>query len=123
MTMRCEPKSKVRQLDRRAFLGGTWLRQQPDGIVQPVVRAPAISTAVATLLVHVRPERLSETEKAITALDGIRVQSRSPIGRLMVTTEMTDSVSVGLTLDTILSLPGVINASLANSTPAARLTS
>jgi nitrate reductase NapD len=123
MAARCELKPKFRQLDRRAFLGGTWLRQQFVGNVQPVVRVSAKSAAVATLLVHVRPERLSETEEAITALDGISIQSRSPVGRLMVATEKTDSVSVGLALNAILSLPGVITASIANFIPAGTITS
>lgn len=99
------------RVDRRKFLCGAW--RPHDGDRQP----PAGPVNVAAILVHTRPERVAETELAIGGLDGIKIQSRDPVGRLMVAVDATDPDAAGTALSAIVAVPGVLAAALVNAEP------
>jgi nitrate reductase NapD len=88
-------------LDRRAFLNGRWTRVAID--------APC---EIASILVQSKPERLDAAVRAIEALPGAQIYSRSPEGKLVVVIEAPDVGSIGGALSTISMMPEVLNASL-----------
>ena len=92
------------EVDRREFLNGRW----------PVRGREQASTAteIASILVQVRPERLDDVARAIEALPGSEIYSRSPQGKLVVVVEGSDVGVIGTTLNTISSLPHVLTAAL-----------
>jgi len=92
------------EVDRREFLNGRW----PTRVE---AQAGAIAE-IASVLVQARPERLDEVAGAIAALPGAEIYSRSPQGKLVVVIEAADVGAIGVTLNTISSLPHVLTAAL-----------
>ncbi|HSA81280.1 MAG TPA: chaperone NapD [Geminicoccaceae bacterium] len=67
---------------------------------------------VASLVVHVRPERVAELEEAIAAFAGAEVAAADRSGKLVVTLEADDERRIADQLDAIGALPGVLSATL-----------
>jgi nitrate reductase NapD len=93
-----------RDLDRREFLNGQWT----DPGTPPAHGLPEI----ASILVQARPERLEAAARAIEALPRTQIYSRDPKGKLVVVIEAVDTGSVGVVLNTIALMPGVVSATL-----------
>jgi nitrate reductase NapD len=83
--------------DRRAFIAGAWTEA---------------SCEIASVLVQAMPDRLSETEAAITALAGCEIHGSDPRGKLVVVIEAADAGALGTTLTAISLLPHVLSATL-----------
>jgi len=91
-------------LDRREFLNGRWTTLTCD--------EPHSSVEVASILVQTKPERLDAASRAIEALPGTQIYSHDPKGKLVVVIEASDVGTIGTTLNTISSMPGVLTAAL-----------
>jgi nitrate reductase NapD len=91
-------------IDRRALITGRLLN--PDRVVTPP------DGEIASILVQVRPDRLTSVEAAITALDGCEIYGRDPKGKLVVVADAPDAGALGTILNTIALLPDVYTASL-----------
>jgi len=92
-----------RNVDRRKFINGRWVID---------VRKDDDAVEIASVLVQVRPERLTDVADAIEALPGAQIYTCDPRGKLIVVIEAADTGSVGATLNAISSLPHVLTASL-----------
>jgi len=96
-----------RDLDRRAFLVGGWLKGRGAGV-------GADGAVAATIRVQVVPVREGDVEREIQALDaalgGISITSRPGVGRLTVA--VRDGAAVGPVLGRLASLPGVLTAAI-----------
>jgi periplasmic nitrate reductase NapD len=68
---------------------------------------------IAGVLVHVRPEALSELRLAVQTIDGAEVYQASPEGRVVLILEGPNTPALLNTMDHLRALPGVINVSLA----------
>jgi periplasmic nitrate reductase NapD len=90
-------------IDRRALISGRLA--DPDAIVTPP------GTEIASVLVQARPDRLTEVEARIAALDGCEIHGRDPVGKLVVVIE-AKAGAIGSTLNTIALLPHVFSAAL-----------
>jgi periplasmic nitrate reductase NapD len=95
---------KQPSIDRRALISGRIA--DSDGLVAPP------GAEIASILVQVRPDRLSEVERAITMLAGCEVHARDPRGKLVIVIEAASAGAVGSTLNTIALLPNVLSAAL-----------
>ena len=91
-------------IDRRALITGRLLN--PDRVVTPP------DGEIASILVQVRPDRLTSVEAAITALDGCEIYGRDLKGKLVVVADAPDAGALGTILNTIALLPDVYTASL-----------
>ena len=91
-------------IDRRALITGRLLN--PD----PVIRPP--DGEIASILVQARPDRLTDVEAAIAALQGCEIYGRDPKGKLVVVADAPDAGALGTILNTIALLPDVYTASL-----------
>lgn len=91
-------------IDRRALITGRLLK--PDRVITPP------EGEIASILVQVRPDRLTSVEAAITALDGCEIYGRDPKGKLVVVADAPDAGALGTILNTIALLPDVYTASL-----------
>ena len=89
-------------VDRRKFINGRW--------TMTVDSERAVE--IASILVQARPERLDTVARAIEALPGTQIYNRDARGKLVVVVESLDVGSIGETLNTIASVPGVLTASL-----------
>jgi nitrate reductase NapD len=90
-------------VDRRKFINGRWT-------ATPKVTGSTIE--IASILVQVRPDRLSNVAQAIAGLPGTEIYSRSPKGKLVVVVEAADVGGIGDILNTISLLPNVLTAAL-----------
>jgi nitrate reductase NapAB chaperone NapD len=102
-------KPLVPDVDRREFFNGRW-PAWPKG-KQTAVQSDT-SSEIVSILVHVRPERLDAVVRAIEALPGSEIYSRSPQGKLVVVIEAESADEIGTTLNTISSMPHVLSAAL-----------
>jgi nitrate reductase NapD len=84
-------------LSRRSLLGGE----------------VAVTTHIASLVVHCRPESLAGTRAAIEALPNIEVPASDERGKLVVLMEMTDESELLGGISRIEATEGVICATLA----------
>jgi periplasmic nitrate reductase NapD len=91
-------------IDRRALITGRLLKA--DGVIAPP------GGEIASILVQARPERLSDVEAAIVALDGCEIYGRDPLGKLVVVVDAPEAGALGTTLNTIALIPDVYSASL-----------
>ena len=91
-------------IDRRALISGRL--SDPDSIVTPP------GAEIASVLVQARPDRLTEVEARIAALDGCEIHGRDPVGKLVVVIEASKAGAIGSTLNTIALLPHVFSAAL-----------
>ena len=101
------PRSEVAvadtpSVDRRKFINGRWTAT--DHSEQ--------SVEIASILVQARPERLDAVARALETLPGTHIYNRDPRGKLVVVVEGPHVGSIGETLNTIASVPGVLTASL-----------
>ena len=92
--------------DRRQFVHGAWLRKlarvpTPDGMME-----------IASLVVHVRPERLDAVREAICALSGTEVAATDRRGKLVVTVEAGPGDRLGERLTELSVMPDVISTTL-----------
>ena len=92
--------------DRRQFARGAWLKNlaripTPDGMME-----------IASLVVHVCPERLDEVRRAICALSGMEVAVTDRRGKLVVTVEAGPGDRLGERLTELSVMPHVISATL-----------
>jgi nitrate reductase NapD len=90
-------------VDRRKFINGRWT-------TTPKVTGSTIE--IASILVQVRPDRLSNVAQAIAELPGTEIYSRSPKGKLVVVVEAADVGGIGDILNAISLLPNVLTAAL-----------
>ena len=74
-------------IDRRALISGRLA--DPDAIVTPP------GTEIASVLVQARPDRLTEVEARIAALDGCEIHGRDPVGKLVVVIEASKAGAIG----------------------------
>ena len=95
------PRSAI---DRRALMTGRLLN--PDRVIAPP------GGEIASILVQARPDRLTDVEAAITALDGCEIYGRDPKGKLVVVVDAPDAGMLGTTLNKLALLPDVYSASL-----------
>lgn len=91
-------------IDRRALITGRLLN--PDRVITPP------HGEIASILVQARPDRLTDVEAAITALDGCEIYGRDPKGKLVVVADAPNAGALGTILNTIALLPDVYTASL-----------
>ena len=91
-------------LDRRAFISGR--------LADPNALVTLPGAEIASVLVQARPERLTEVEAAILAIEGCEIHARDPKGRLVVVIEAASAGALGATLTAIALLPDVFSASL-----------
>ena len=77
---------------------------------------PVEEIHVASLVVHVRPERVEELEQAIAAFTGVEVAAADRSGKLVVTIEADHERSIRHRLDAISALPAVLSASIVGTT-------
>ena len=96
--------TRTQTIDRRALITGRVLNT--DRVVAPP------GGEIASILVQVRPERLSEVEAAITKMPGCEIFSRDLRGKLVVVMDAPDSGALGSMLNGIALLPHVHSASL-----------
>jgi periplasmic nitrate reductase NapD len=91
-------------VDRREFLNGRWAASAEKGA--------GMAAEIASILVQARPERLDAVARAIEALPGSQIYSRSPQGKLVVVLEAQRAGEIGSTLTAISSMPHVLTAAL-----------
>jgi periplasmic nitrate reductase NapD len=91
-------------IDRRALITGRMPAR--DRVVPPP------GGEIASILVQARPERLTDVEAEITALDGCEIHGRDPRGKLVVVVDAPDAGALGTTLNTVALLSHVHSASL-----------
>jgi nitrate reductase NapD len=96
--------TSTQTIDRRALITGRVLN--PERIVTPP------GGEIASILVQVRPERLSDVEAAITAMPGCEIFGRDARGKLVVVIDGPDAGALGSMLTSITLLPHVHSASL-----------
>jgi periplasmic nitrate reductase NapD len=94
----------IPRVDRRDFIEGVWPARGKEK-----ARTPA---EIASVLVHVRPEKMDEVARNIAALPGSEIYSRSPQGKLVVVIEAGTVGEVGAVLNAISSMPHVVTAAL-----------
>jgi periplasmic nitrate reductase NapD len=94
----------IPNVDRRDFLNGVWLACEKQRANEPA--------EIASILVQVWPERMDAVARAIAALPGSTIYSRSPQGKLVVVIEASTVGEVGAALNTISSMPHVLTAAL-----------
>ena len=92
--------------DRRHFVRGAWLKSLAH------VPTPDGKTEIASLVVHVRPERLDEVSQAIWALSGAEVAASDGCGKLVVTIEARPGDRLGEKLTELSVMPNIISATL-----------
>jgi nitrate reductase NapD len=68
---------------------------------------------VSSLVVHVRPDRVSTATAAIAALTGAEVHAATPEGKLVVTLETGGTDEIMQALSDINAIQGVLSAVLA----------
>jgi len=101
------------QLNRRKFLAGGWCDEQM------VRRTNALAKDGATIVIHARAERLSEIKQAIADIHGLTVKGQNSDGRLIAVMTPGTPEHVSIALLSLMDVPGVVNAVLAdNNTPA-----
>ena len=93
-------------VDRRHFVRGAWLKNLAR------VPTPDGSMEIASLVVHVRPERLEKVREAIGALPGTEVAASDRRGKLVVTVEAGPGDRLGERLTELSVMPDVISATL-----------
>jgi periplasmic nitrate reductase NapD len=98
-------------IDRRKFLNARW-PARAGGKEQTNTDKTYASAEIASILVHVRPEQLDAIARAIAALPGAEIYSRSPQGKLVAVLEASATVDIAATLNAISSMPHVITAAL-----------
>lgn len=91
-------------VDRRKFINGAWTKLDAS-------RARN-ATEIASVLVQVRPERLTAVARKIEKINGAQIFSRDSKGKLVVVIEASDTGTIGGTLITISLLPDVLTAAL-----------
>ncbi len=92
--------------DRRQFVRGAWLR----GIAR--LPTPEGEMEIASLVIHVRPERFEEVREAIGALPGTEIAASDPRGKIVVTVEAGPGDRLGERLTELSVMPNVISATL-----------
>jgi periplasmic nitrate reductase NapD len=98
-------------IDRRKFLNARW-PARAGGDEQTNTEKADAPAEIASILVHVRPERLEQVTRAIAALPGAEIYSRSPQGKLVAVLEASSTCDIAATLNTISSMPHVLTAGL-----------
>jgi nitrate reductase NapD len=104
-------KPPMPDVDRRELLNGRWPVRAKDKEQQSIEQTN-VPAEIASILVHVRPERLGAVASAIEALPGSEIYSRSPQGKLVVVIEADHVGDIGATLNAISAMPHVLTAAL-----------
>lgn len=96
--------NKAHAIDRRALFAGRFAN--PD----PVITPPG--GEIASIIVQARPDRLTQLEAAIAALEHCEIHGSDPRGKLVVVVDAPRAGLIGSTLNTIAALPDVYSAAL-----------
>ena len=96
--------TRTQTIDRRALITGRVLN------TKRVVAPPG--GEIASILVQVNPEHLSEVEAAITGTPGCEIFGRDARGKLVVVMDAPDTDALGSMLNSIALLGHVHSASL-----------
>lgn len=67
---------------------------------------------ISSLVVHVAPEHLNDTKKAINAYDNAEIYGDSPEGKIVVVLETENQGFITGTIDAINNLPHVLSTAL-----------
>ena len=94
----------TRTTDRRGLLHGRWINSADT--------AERSATEIAGILVQARPDRLEIVACAVAALPHTQIYSRDPRGKFVAVIEAPTVGRIGETLNTISSMPDVLNAAL-----------
>ena len=70
------------------------------------------SLHIASLIVHTHPHLLAAVKANLRRIPHLELHQESPEGKLVVVLEARDESQILATLDSIQSLPGVLNAAL-----------
>jgi|GEM_PF-3301760 len=106
--------SDAPRVNRRKFLVGGWYDKQ----IVHRFNAPA-SQDRAAIVIHARPERLNEIKRAVDDIHGLAVKGQNSDGRLIVVVTPDTPEHVSVALLSLMDVPGVVNAVLADdNTPA-----
>ena len=72
----------------------------------------AEGTNICGVLIHAKPEHLSEVKAALASLDGVELHQESPDGRLILTVEDTANEWAGQIITRLSTVDGVLSTSL-----------
>ena len=67
---------------------------------------------ISSLVVQVRPERMTSIIGAIEALPGSEIHASSPLGKIVVVLDLTDDSALSERIGRIQQMDGVLSASL-----------
>ena len=67
---------------------------------------------ISGVIVHARPERVTDVEHALTAMTGVEVHAATDDGRLIVTVEDDDDRMLADTVMSLHNVPGVLSAAM-----------
>ncbi len=73
---------------------------------------PQAEVHISSAVVHARPERLSEVQAAVSAIEGAEIHAAAETGKLVVTFETASERDLARHLETIQTMPGVLAATL-----------
>lgn len=74
--------------------------------------APATHLHIASLIAHVRPEKMAALKEWIAQAQHIEIHAESEQGKLVLVTESHAEQAIVQTLDELRAQPGVLNAAL-----------